>query len=102
MAVTAKTIAALLGVSQSTISRAFTPDASISPEMRKRVLEVASEHGYQPNAIARSLINGRSNIVGIVISNPTNPYYPEVLAQFSRQLRDHGMQSLLFNVPDSK
>jgi DNA-binding LacI/PurR family transcriptional regulator len=100
--VNAKQIATLLGVSQSTISRAFTPDASISPAMRERVFKAANELGYHPNAIARSLITKRSNIVGIVISNPTNPYYPEVLAQFSRLLRGSGFQSLLFNVPDSK
>jgi DNA-binding LacI/PurR family transcriptional regulator len=102
MTINAKTIAAKLGVSQSTISRAFTPDASISPKTRQRVLKAAAEFGYQPNAIARSLITRRSSIVGIVISNPTNPYYPEVLAEFSRQLREVGLQSLLFNVPDSK
>jgi DNA-binding LacI/PurR family transcriptional regulator len=102
MIVNAKQVATILGVSQSTISRAFTPNASISPATRERVLKIASEIGYQPNAIARSLITKRSNIVGIVISNPTNPYYPEVLAQFSRQLRSIGFQSLLFNVPESK
>jgi DNA-binding LacI/PurR family transcriptional regulator len=99
--VNAKQVATLLGVSQSTVSRAFTPTASISPDMRDRVLQAAQEVGYRPNAIARSLITRRSNIVGIVISNPTNPYYPEVLAQFSQALRAIGLQSLLFNIPDS-
>ncbi len=97
--VTARELARVLGVSQSTISRAFSTAASISPAMRERVIRAATALGYQPNVIARSLSTRRSNIVGIVMANMTNPFYPEVLEQLTRSLQRIGLQTLLFNVP---
>lgn len=57
-AVTSQQVAQLAGVSQSAVSRTFTPGASISPATREKVLQAARELGYRPNAIARSLNNG--------------------------------------------
>jgi DNA-binding LacI/PurR family transcriptional regulator len=97
---TAKQIAAKLGVSQSTISRAFTEHASISPEMREKVMEAAEQAGYKPNAIARSLITRRSGIVGIAMADLTNPFYPEVLEALTKRLQRDKLHTLLFNVPE--
>jgi DNA-binding LacI/PurR family transcriptional regulator len=97
---TAKEIAAELGVSQSTVSRAFTKDASISAEMRARVMAAAAKVGYKPNAIARSLITRRTGIVGIVMGDLTNPFYPEVLEALTRRLQRDDLRTLLFNVPE--
>jgi DNA-binding LacI/PurR family transcriptional regulator len=97
---TAKLIAAELGVSQSTISRAFTKHASISEEMRAKVMAAAEKVGYKPNAIARSLITRRSGIVGIAMADLTNPFYPEVLEALTRRLQQDDLHTLLFNVPE--
>jgi DNA-binding LacI/PurR family transcriptional regulator len=97
---TAKEVAAALGVSQSTISRAFTKDASISEKMQAKVMAAAAKAGYQPNAIARSLITRRSGIVGIVMGDLTNPFYPEVLEALTQRLQRDGLHTLLFNVPE--
>ncbi len=99
---TAREVARELGLSQSTVSRALSANANVAPDTRLRILEAAAKLGYQPNAIARSLITRRSNIVGIVIANLTNPFYPEMLERFSLRLQEVGMQSLLFNIPPSK
>ncbi|MBX6323455.1 MAG: LacI family DNA-binding transcriptional regulator [Rhodospirillaceae bacterium] len=96
---TAKDVAREIGVSQATVSRAFTKDASISPEMRRRVMQAAERMGYKPNAMARTLITRRSGIVGIVMGDLTNPFYPEVLELLSKRLRQDNRQTLLFNVP---
>lgn len=93
-------VAKLAGVSQSAVSRCFRDGASISKRMRARVLKAAEEIGYQPNAIARSLITRRSNIVALLISNLTNINFPEVLAEFSKNLRKNGFRILLFAVND--
>lgn len=100
--VTAKEVARELGVSQSAVSRAFTKDASISPDLRDRVLQAAERLGYKPNAMARTLITRRSGIVGIVMGDLTNPFYPEVLELLSRRLQKNNLQTLLFNVPQGK
>ncbi len=97
--VTARELARQLGVSQSTISRAYSQHASIAPAMRARVLEAAETLRYQPNVIARSLTTRRSNIVGIVMATMTNPFYPEMLEQLTKALQQIGLQTLLFHVP---
>lgn len=91
-------VAELAGVSQSAVSRCFKPGASVSAKMRVKVMKAAKELGYEPNAIARSLITRRSNIVAVLISNLTNLYYPEVLAQLTQRLSNSGMRVLLFTV----
>ena len=97
--VTSMQVARLAGVSQSAVSRTFTPGASVSEKMRRRVLEATRKLGYQPNAIARSLITRRSNMVGIVIANiTTNPFYPDVLDALSRRFQERGQRVMLFVV----
>jgi DNA-binding LacI/PurR family transcriptional regulator len=100
--VTAKEVAREVGVSQSAVSRAFTENASISPAMRARVLRVAERLAYKPNAMARTLITRRSGIVGIVMGDLTNPFYPEVLELLSKRLQRSNLQTLLFNIPPGK
>lgn len=89
-------VARLANVSQSSVSRAFTPGASISEDVRSRVMEVAAQLGYQPNAIARSLITRRSDLIGLMIGHATNLNYPEVLFELSRRISAAGSRVLLF------
>jgi DNA-binding LacI/PurR family transcriptional regulator len=91
-------VARLAGVSQSAVSRSFKPGASIAPETRDRVMAAATRLGYQPDAIARGLITKRSGIVAILISNLTNLYYPEVLAELSQELSARDIRVLLFSL----
>ncbi|MEE4210565.1 MAG: LacI family DNA-binding transcriptional regulator [Parvularcula sp.] len=97
--VTSYDVARHAGVSQSAVSRCFKPGASVSLKMRARVEKAAKELGYEPNAIARSLITKRSNLVAILISNLTNLYYPEVLAELTQKFSGQGMRVLLFSLP---
>ncbi|HUV31998.1 MAG TPA: LacI family DNA-binding transcriptional regulator [Devosiaceae bacterium] len=92
-------VAKLAGVSQSAVSRAFTPGASIAERMRKKVLEAAAKLGYHPNLMARSLATRRSNIIGLAISNLANPFYVEVVRELSEQLRRTDRHILLFTAP---
>ena len=61
---TSKEVAHLAGVSRSAVSRAFTPDASVSDLTRRKVMAAAAKLGYQPNIIARSLITRHSALRG--------------------------------------
>lgn len=89
-------VAQRAGVSQSAVSRCFRPGSSIAPKTRARVVAAARELGYFPNAMASGLITKRSNLVAVLISNLTNLYYPEVLAEITRRLSDRGIRVLLF------
>jgi len=89
-------VARIAGVSQSAVSRAFRPGASVAPDTRERIYAAAKTVGYRPNALAEALITRRSNMVAVVISNLTNLYYPEVLAELTLCLSGRGMRVLLF------
>jgi len=105
--VIARDIAEELGISVSTVSRAFTEKAVIATETRSRVLAVAHRRGYRPDPLARSLTTRRSRIAAIVVADITNPFYPEVLAQLIERLQERELQTMLFsagpgrNVDDS-
>jgi DNA-binding LacI/PurR family transcriptional regulator len=96
--VTAADVAVAAGVSQSAVSRAFTPNASISEDKRRRILDAAARLSYSPNALARSLITQRSGIFAMVMGDLSNPFYPEVLHAFSTRLQGLGKQLLFFSV----
>jgi DNA-binding LacI/PurR family transcriptional regulator len=86
------------GVSQSAVSRCFKAGASVAPHTREKILAVARELNYFPNAIAQGLITRRSNLVAVIISNLTNLYYPEVLAELTQRLSAQGIRVLLFSL----
>ena len=79
-------VAELAGVSQSAVSRAFRKGASVAPLTRERIMKVAKQLGYQPNAFARGLITKQTNLIAVIISNLTNLNYPEVLAELTQRL----------------
>ncbi len=95
-------VAKLAGVSQSAVSRAFTPGASVAESTRKKILQAAQSLGYQPNLMARSLATRRSNIVALAISDLENPFYAHVVNELSDQLRETGRHILLFTTPPDK
>ncbi|MDH2433059.1 LacI family DNA-binding transcriptional regulator [Pokkaliibacter sp. MBI-7] len=96
--VTASDVAARAGVSKWTVSRAFVEGASISPDSLQRVKQAAEELGYRPNLLARSLSKKRTNIVGVVMDEFTNPNVLEVLDEVSRQLQRKGYSTMLLNI----
>ncbi len=61
-------------------------------------MAAAADLGYFPNAMASGLITRRSNLVAVIISNLTNLYYPEVLAELTRRLSERGVRVLLFTL----
>ena len=91
-------VAALAGVSQSAVSRAFTPGSSIADDTRERVIEAAQKLNYVPNSIASSLTTKRTNIVALILGNLANPFYVQALHEFSIKLQSRGRQVLIFAV----
>jgi DNA-binding LacI/PurR family transcriptional regulator len=91
-------VAKLAGVSQSAVSRVFTPGASVAQETRDKVMEAARALGYRPNAIARGLIKGRSNLVGLILPSSASFYYPEITIDITAATAEHGARVLLIPV----
>ena len=94
--VTSSQVAEHAGVSQSAVSRTFTPGASISSKTRTKVWASAKHLGYRPNAIARSLITNRSRIIAVVMAYLENLFYPDVLEELGRALAAENYHLLLF------
>ena len=94
--VTSNDVARLAEVSQSAVSRSFTPGASVAPETRARVLAAARKLGYRPNAIASTLSSRRSRMIAVVMSNLQNQFYPVVVETLSQRLQKDGYHVLLF------
>jgi DNA-binding LacI/PurR family transcriptional regulator len=91
-------VARLAGVSQAAVSRTFTAGASVSEGTRAKVLAAAEELGYRTNIIARSLIRKSTNMIGLVVMRFTNPFYAQMIRDFTRALQDLGYWTLLFNI----
>ncbi len=95
-AVNSSDVALLANVSQSAVSRAFTPGASIAPATRARIMEAAEELGYRPNALARAVISGRSKLIAIVTPRIDNFFLAPATQLLSRELQSRGYSNLLF------
>ena len=94
--VTSADVARLAGVSQSAVSRVFTDGASASAKTAAKVRQAAEMLGYRPNRLARSLLTGKSFIVGLVVAYLDNYFYPDVLEKLSKALQQKGYHVLIF------
>jgi DNA-binding LacI/PurR family transcriptional regulator len=100
MSPTLKDVAARAGVSRAAVSRTFTEGASVSARMRARVEAAATDLGYSPNLLARSLTTRRTRLVGLVSNNFHNPVFLQIFDLFTRLLQDRGLRPLLVNLSD--
>src|SRR5579864_864082 len=78
MPVTIKDVARESGVNTSTVSRALNNGYGVNDETRKHVMEVASRLNYRTNQVARGLVTGRSQSIGLVVSDIRNPFFAEL------------------------
>src|ERR1700723_3272743 len=88
-------IARRAGVSTATASRAINRVTNVDPLLSRRVWKVVDELGYYPNTQARALVSGKSRIFGLIVSEITNPFFPEIVATFERIAVEHGYEILL-------
>ena len=95
---TAKDVAEQAGVSKATVSRAFDDGASVAPQLRARIRQIATAMGYSPNLLARSLSTRSSRLIGLVVDELGNPNQLELLNEATRQLQARGFSTLLLNL----
>jgi LacI family transcriptional regulator len=75
-------------------------NATVTPATRERVLRAVESTGYKPNLIARAMKTHRSGAVGIVVSDITNPFYPELIEALTAELHQRGLRLVLWNSGD--
>ena len=100
--VTSLQVAERAGVSQSAVSRVFTPGASASQATVTKVKKAADELGYRPNRMARAMITGKSRIIGLVVANLDNQFYPLALELLSNALKKQGYHILVFTASNTQ
>lgn len=93
--VSIKDIAREADVSHSTVSRALGDSPLVSAETRERIRRLASEMGYSPDALARSLVVGRTLTIGVVVTAITDPFIAEFVQRIENQAQDLGYSVIL-------
>lgn len=90
-----RAVAALAKVSIATVSRTINGAPVVSDRLSKRVWQAIEQLNYFPNSHARSLVSGRSRILGIIVENITNPFFPELIQCFEEIAVAHGYEILV-------
>lgn len=99
---TSMDVARRAGVSQSAVSRVFTPGASASKATVEKVRKAAQDLGYRPNSLARAMVSGKSRIIGLVVAYLQNQFYPDALERLSAKLQEQGYHVLVFLAANTK
>jgi DNA-binding LacI/PurR family transcriptional regulator len=92
-----KQVAKRAKVSTATVSRTINGSDKVSPETAERVRKVIHDMNFFPNSHARTLVSGRSRMVGLIISDITNPFFPELVKNFEDQAVDRGLEIIIGN-----
>lgn len=102
MAATISDVASRARVSTATVSRVLADSDRVLPETRRRVTEAIRELDYRPSAVARSLRLMTTAFVGLIVSDITNPFYPEVVRGVEDEARQQGRSVLLCNAAEDR
>jgi LacI family transcriptional regulator len=90
-------------VSTATVSRTINQVATVDAQLAKRVWKAINELGYYPNRSARALVSGRSRVFGLIVSEITNPFFPEIVQTFETLAVEQHYEILLTStIHDSK
>lgn len=94
---TIKDVARLAGVSVSTVSRVLNNSKPVNSDVRDRVLIAIDELGYRPNSVARTLVNKKSQLIGVVIPDIDNPFFSALVRGVEEEAKKKGYSILLCN-----
>jgi len=100
--ITINTIAKLSGVSKATVSRVLTKHPNVSEKTREKVLKVIKEQNYQPNRTAQMLNKKASKLIGVIVPDITNPYFPQLVQEIEQAVSQKGYSIILANTVGAK
>ena len=92
-----KQVAKRANVSTATVSRTINESSKVKPETAARVRAAIEELNFYPNTHARTLVSGRSRMLGLIISDITNPFFPELVKSFEDQAVQRGQEVIIGN-----
>jgi DNA-binding LacI/PurR family transcriptional regulator len=92
-----KEVAKRAKVSTATVSRTINNSEKVKPATAERVRQAIEELNFYPNTHARTLVSGRSRMLGLIISDITNPFFPELVKSFEDQAVQRGKEVIIGN-----
>jgi LacI family transcriptional regulator len=99
--VTLKDIAEITRFSVNTVSRALNGRPEIKETTRSQILDVAEKLGYRPNRLAQGLRNQRTGIIGVVVTDISNPFFGAVVKSIEKESRKKGYQIILLDTDEN-
>jgi LacI family transcriptional regulator len=92
-----KQVAKRARVSTATVSRTINDSAKVKPNTAARVRKAIEDLNFYPNTHARTLVSGRSRMLGLIISDITNPFFPDLVKSFEDQAVQQDLEVLIGN-----
>jgi len=94
---TVATISKEAGVALSTVSRALKNDPRIAEQTRKDIAAIAERIGYRPHANARTMVTGRSGLIGFIMGPSQNPFYPQLLDELVQSASNRSLRTMVLH-----
>ncbi|NGY77622.1 LacI family transcriptional regulator [Bacillus megaterium] len=95
--VTIRDVAKEAGVSVSTVSRVLNSTGYVKEDTRVRVMNTIQKLNYSPNEVARSLYTRESRLIGLLLPDITNPFFPQLARGIEDEVHSHGFRLILGN-----
>ncbi|MGM0370577.1 MAG: LacI family DNA-binding transcriptional regulator [Bacillota bacterium] len=102
MTITMKDIAEIVGVSESTVSRAINNKAGVGEKTREEILKVAKKRNFQPNRLAQNLAKQETNVIGLLLPDISSLFYSDVARGVQDYATSRGYQVIVCNTDDNK
>ncbi|RDB33299.1 MULTISPECIES: LacI family DNA-binding transcriptional regulator [unclassified Exiguobacterium] len=97
---TIREVAKVANVSVATVSRVMNEKGYVSEKARTAVLQAIKQLDYRPNRVARSLFQKRSGLIGLIVPDITNPFFPQLARAVEDMAHQHGFQVILCNTDE--
>ncbi len=98
--VTIRDVAKEAGVSAATVSRVINNTSNVDLRKKEKVMQAIKKLGYKPNEVARSLSNKKSNNIGLLLPNITNPFFNQITEAVENTANECGYKIILCNTHD--
>ncbi len=100
--VTIQDVARKANVSITTVSRVINDKPDVSKETKERINKIIKEMGYKPNSVARGLVLRKTNTLGLLIPDISNPFFPEVARGIEDFAKNNGFSVIFCNTDNKK
>lgn len=100
--ITIKDVAKIAGVSVATVSRVINESGYVNIDTRKKVEAAIRQSNYSPNEVARSLYKRKSKLIGLLLPDITNPFFPQLARGIEDYMQENGYRIIFGNSDENE